>query len=337
MFDPTSFPALTLNQKAIETANSLSQWDAGSALAREAENVYREGLASFGADYAPDTWNARQQEIADSRAAQWKELCEKAYNVIIQARASWVPWTVAGPARYNSRKNSAKADAQMRAQQEWSEKLNHFLTNTREWIRDALPMEEILAEYRSGKRQDAISGDDPAAVEKLQARVDGIRERHERGKQWNAYYRKHGTMKGFPGMPDEKAAKLDEHLNTLPPTFRQPYMTGSSTATANIRRLEQRIEEIKKAREAATHQDEDCGPKPYNGFFVEISKPDNRIYISFNGKPEVEARDVLKHNGFHWSPRAGLWMRQLTDNALYSLQHYVIPGLENVMGGAQDG
>ena len=330
MFFVDSFPALALNQRAIEAANSVSQWDAGNRLAHEAESVYREGLASFVSEYPADTWNAQQRAIAEIRAAEWKKLCEEAYNDIINRRASWVPWTVSGPARYNSKKNDAKADAQIKAEQEWKEKRERFLGRTLLMLQNALPLEEILAEYRSGKRQDAISGDDPAAVEKLQARVDGIRERHERGKQWNAYYRKHGTMKGFPGMDEEKAAKMDEHLNTLPPVFRQPYMTGSSTATANIRRLEQRIEEIKKAREAATRQDEDCGPKPYNGFFVEISRQENRIYISFNDKPESDARDVLKHNGFHWSPKAGLWMRQLTDNALYSLRQFVIPGLEKV-------
>ena len=35
---------LSLNQNSISQANSASQYDAGSALAREAEAVYREGL-----------------------------------------------------------------------------------------------------------------------------------------------------------------------------------------------------------------------------------------------------------------------------------------------------
>lgn len=45
-----------------------------------------------------------------------------------------------------------------------------------------------------------------------------------------------------------------------------------------------------------------------------------RLQLIFDGKPEDAVRDILKKNGFKWSPKNGAWQRQLTDNALFSLK-----------------
>ena len=93
---------LSLNQNSISQANSASQYDAGSALAREAEAVYRGGLEKMQPANA-GTLNERQQAILTARLDEWKSLVEKAYNDIIAKRAAWMPWTVCGPARYRRR------------------------------------------------------------------------------------------------------------------------------------------------------------------------------------------------------------------------------------------
>lgn len=46
----------------------------------------------------------------------------------------------------------------------------------------------------------AISSDDPEAVEKLEAKLKALQDAQERDKALNAYYRKHKTVKGFPGI-----------------------------------------------------------------------------------------------------------------------------------------
>jgi hypothetical protein len=45
-----------------------------------------------------------------------------------------------------------------------------------------------------------------------------------------------------------------------------------------------------------------------------------RLQLIFDGKPSDEVREVLKKNGFKWSPKNGAWQRQLTDNAICSLK-----------------
>ena len=44
-----------------------------------------------------------------------------------------------------------------------------------------------------------------------------------------------------------------------------------------------------------------------------------RLQLLFDGIPEASTRDVLKKNGFKWSPSNKAWQRLLNDNARYSL------------------
>lgn len=308
---------LNLNRATIEAANNVSQWDAGDVLAREAEAAYLEGLQEM---QPADEMTDQQQEIYTARAADWKQLVEKAYNDIIARRASWVPWSVCGPARYNAAKEGAKADRQMAAAADWSEKMQRFVTNTADMIRNAAPVEQILAEYRSGKRRDAIQADDPLALEKLTAKLEGMKERHEEGKRRNAWWRKHGTMIGYPGMTEKAAENMDTVINSQPPFARAPYPSYSvSNRNQEMKRISDRIEEIRRQREAGSEE------QTYNGFTVK--QEEGRINISFDTKPEPEARELLKRHGFHWSPRAMVWTRQATGNAMFALKNYVLPGL----------
>lgn len=313
---------LNLNTNMISAANNASQFDAGNVLAREAEHVYIEGLGKMQAGLEGDELNDVQSGILNRRQVEWKSLVEKAYNDIISRRASWVPWTVSGPANYPSRRMNARADAQMNAANEWDAKMNRFIENTQNMLRDAVPLEQLLSEYRSGKRREAIPGDDPLALQKLSARLEGMKERHELMKQRNAWWRKHNTMNGCPGFTDEQAAKMDKEIMNRIQIWQIPYPHFSlSNSNAEIRRLEERIKTISSQREAGDAK------QIYNGFTVEQSGADGRINITFDDKPEEAARNVLKSNGFHWSPRAKVWTRQLTPNALRAVKHYLIPGL----------
>lgn len=311
---------LNLNQNSIHSANNASQFDAGSVLAREAEHVYAEGLQKMQAA-CPDP-NEVQAGILASRLESWRGLVEKAYNDIIARRASWVPWTVSGPANYPAKRMNAKADAQMNAANEWDEKMNRFIDNTRNMLRDAIPHEQLIAEYRSGKRREAISGDDPLALEKLSARLEGMKERHETKKKINAWWRKHKTMIGCPAISEEAAKKIDDDMKNHKFHIDIPFASYSlSNSLAEIKRIEERIKTISAQREAGDAE------QIYNGFTVEQSAAEGRINITFDDKPEEAARNVLKSNGFHWSPRAQVWTRQLTPNAVRAVKYYVVPGL----------
>lgn len=303
---------LNLNPEYIHNADSNSQFDAGSALAREGERIYTSGLEKLEgrADHTDD-----QRAYLAQRREGWKALCETAYNDMIRRRASYVPWTVAGPANYNAKKNNRLADAAMNASIEWGEKLKAYIANTLETVRDLVPDSVKVDRYRTGKDSRAISADDPLAVEKLTARIEYLKEEHAQNLAMTKYYRKHKTMKGAPGISDENAARLDADLERLPECMRCFGFPSNETAT--IRRMESRLADLVKQREQIPTKTAETA---YKGFSVRENESINRLQIIFDGKPDEETRNTLKANGFRWSPREGAWQRQLTDNARAALR-----------------
>lgn len=160
-----------------------------------------------------------------------------------------------------------------------------------------------------------ISADDPQAVEKLTARIEYLKEEHAQNLAMTKYYRKHKTMKGAPGVDAEHAARLDAELERLPECMRG--FGFPSNETAMIRRLESRLAALAKEREQIPMQSAETA---YKGFSVRENASLNRLQIIFDEKPGEEARNVLKANGFRWSPREGAWQRQLNENARAALR-----------------
>ena len=132
-------------------------------------------------------------------------------------------------------------------------------------------------------------------------------------KEINAYFRKHATSLGCPGLSDEDAAKLDRRVQEGYSREKQPYPSYVlSGNTAEIRRLRQRIEEVSR-----TQSTEYVG-WDFPGGRAEADKEDNRLRLYFDEKPSEEQRSKLKCNGFKWAPSVGAWQRQLNDNAIHA-------------------
>lgn len=303
---------LNLNAEYIHNADYNSQFDAGSALAREGEKIFASGLEKLAA--MPDHTEEQRAYLIQRREG-WKNLCETAYNDMLRRRASYVPWTVAGPANYNAKKFNRIADTAMNASAEWAEKLTAYINNTAETVRDLVPDSVKIDRYRTGKDARPISADDPLAVEKLTARIEHLKEEHAQNLALTKYYRKHKTIKGAPGISDEAAARIDAQMESIPECMRGFGYPSNETAT--IRRLESRLAALVKEREQIPAQ---TVATAYNGFSVRENASINRLQIIFDGKPDEETRNTLKVNGFRWSPREGAWQRQLTDNARAALR-----------------
>ena len=82
-----------------------------------------------------------------------------------------------------------------------------------------------------------------------------------------------------------------------------------SNNNAEIRRVRQRIESLTRANEVAYVGWE------FDGGHVEANRDQGRLQVFFDGKPEADARQQLKENGFRWAPSVGAWQRLLNDNA----------------------
>ena len=79
---------------------------------------------------------------------------------------------------------------------------------------------------------------------------------------------------------------------------------------ANIRRVQQRIDDLKNRGE--------FGGWTFPGGEAKINESENRLQLFFEEKPTEDQRRELKSNGFKWAPSQGAWQRQLTKNAIYA-------------------
>ena len=157
----------------------------------------------------------------------------------------------------------------------------------------------------------AISSDDPEAVEKLEAKLKALQAAQERDKSLNAYYRKHKTVKGFPGISDDRAAKMDTSLAELREAIRRPVPAFQlSNRNAEINRLKKRIEQLRSV-DSMEHIE-----FPFEGGLLTTNEEINRVQIIFDDVPDESTRAKLKAYGFRWAPSEMAWQTQRTPAAL---------------------
>ncbi len=161
--------------------------------------------------------------------------------------------------------------------------------------------------------KNAISASDPQALEKLTEKMNTCKEMQSYMKAVNAYFRKHGTCKGYPDMSEVKAIELDLRVEKAYSWEKKPYPSWAlSNNNAEIKRLENRIAEITRNQEIGFN-----GWEFENGY-AETNTDMNRLQLFFDERPDEKQRASLKSNGFRWAPSQGAWQRQLNDNAIYA-------------------
>lgn len=162
----------------------------------------------------------------------------------------------------------------------------------------------------------AISSDDPQAIEKLTAKLHGLKYQQGFMKEVNAYYRKHQTCRGCRLLSDETAAELDKRMETAHSWETAPYPTYIlSGNNQEIHRIEKRIQQLTQAKEVGFSGWE------FDGGKVVANSEKNRLQVFFDSIPPEDVRQALKGHGFRWARSEGAWQRQLSSNAIYSARH----------------
>lgn len=157
---------------------------------------------------------------------------------------------------------------------------------------------------------------DPHARELLNDQLQKLQKKLEDDKALNAYYRKHKSFEGFPGLSAETAAKLSaDFADTRQrcPWIDKPIPDYELTSLrGKIKRVQARIVELDKLQQAQTEPDP---ATDYDGFQLIRNAAENRLQIIFDEIPDPDMREKLKSHSFRWSPRNKAWQRQLTPNA----------------------
>lgn len=189
--------------------------------------------------------------------------------------------------------------------QAW-EKNHQFYTET----------QKILDKIKGILRgKDIIKSSDEDAIERLEEKLDALKENQERMRAVNKAIRLKNTKKG-----DEELKILgysDEQIQEL----RTPDFMGRvgfpayalQNNNANIHRVEERLKSLKAVKEKGTKETE------FELFKVVENVEAMRLQIIFGEKPEADVRAVLKKNGFKWAPSQGAWQRMLNPAGKYAL------------------
>lgn len=165
----------------------------------------------------------------------------------------------------------------------------------------------------------AISSDDPNALEKLQEKLEKLTKKQEMFKAVNKIV-KSKKLSDLAKVEQMVALGISEavaqkFLSTE--TFSGPGIPRYELTNnlANMKRIEQRIAQLKKL-EAIPHSEEEI-----NGVRLVVSPEDNRVQLFFPGKPSEEKRTELKRNGFRWAPSVGAWMAYLNAYAIHKAKN----------------
>lgn len=163
--------------------------------------------------------------------------------------------------------------------------------------------------------REIIKSDDERAIEKLEEKLEDMKNLQEQMKAANKAIRLKDVEAGNDLL--REMGYSEEAIKQL----REPDFCGRlgypdyqlSNNNANIHRIEERLKRLKAVKERGSSEQE------YKTFKAVENTEAMRYQIIFDGKPDAEIRDLLKSNGFKWAPSQGAWQRQITSNGKYAL------------------
>ena len=281
----------SINEGAARRAkemNSFSDYPPGSATAKYRHYVDKAfALAQEQKKRVDPMYHEKIDSLLDTYARKLAVNMNHGYEIDARVPSIMIAGGSNFPVRQKEKQNAAR-DSNM---QEW------------QYIQGLL--DKIRSTGMGGIRQD-----DPQAIPKLQKKLDGLEKAQETMKAVNAYYRKHGTLDGCPHLSPENIENLKADMASGWHYEKKPFQSWElSNNNAEIRRVRQRIESLTRASEVAYVGWE------FDGGHVEANRDQGRLQVFFDGKPEADARQQLKENGFRWAPSVGAWQRLLNDNA----------------------
>ena len=165
----------------------------------------------------------------------------------------------------------------------------------------------------AAKNNNAISSDDPDALEKLQEKLVALQKRQETMKAINKICRskKLSEIEMFDKIKNDFQLSDDTVNSLLNP--RQAYL-GKGFPSFSLTNNNAKINQVKK-RIKRLEALEKLETKTYEvgEVTLKLNVEDNRIELFFPGKPSYEFRKELKNNGFRWSPQKGAWQKQISN------------------------
>lgn len=165
------------------------------------------------------------------------------------------------------------------------------------------------------ENNNAISSDDPNAIERLTVKLAHLVKTQEFMKKVNAahakYLKKPASLE-LSDLSEEWKKKIMEYVpeySWLKHPFAPYRLTNNNASIATVR---QRLAKLQKIEEAGNEE------KFYGEIRVFANADENRVQMFFPGKPSDEVRKSLKGYGFRWTPTVGCWQAFYSNRAKWA-------------------
>lgn len=229
--------------------------------------------------------------VLESEFARYREGYRVRFQKKLASAARCASWMITGPANFPV----ARMEKRNRVAHKRLEEMLEFRERALSAIRKTLCPE--LRPIMSG---------DADALQRLQAEIEEREKRQAHMKLVNSTIRKHLKADKAGKMAALLAVGLTQAqaVAALTPNcfggigFESFELTNNN---ANIKRMKDRHVAI--SRNQSTPASEAIGANAS----VEDCPADNRVRLTFPGKPSVEVRTKLKSSGFRWTPSLGVW------------------------------
>lgn len=249
------------------------------------------GLQEF-LDQLPEDIRGEYEDKYIDKYKEWLYAMSRCFSQAITGSGGWKPSTF----RRHEKTNQAEKNALQRLN-DWCEKV-----------------------IKRCNRQQRLTG--WAEVERLQEKLDTLKRNQEIMKAANKIIRdkKLAEVEKVDelvalGFSEEQSLKLMDPSQGWWGAGFAPFSLSNNNA--KIRETERNL---KRHLEMAQSKDE---KREYPWGVVRYDYSDERYRLVFNERPSHDIIDLLKSNGFKWSPKNEAWQRQITPNAQYALRRII--------------
>lgn len=254
-------------------------------------------------------YDSIMMEFSDSSQAQAK--FERLFLLSLAAKARCMSSMITGPARFPV----AKAERANERERKISSEMLAYI----ERVRKAKAQEAYYAAHPEARP--VMSGDSDA-IQRLQDRLAKLEKAQETMVAVNKIVRKQPADRAALVALLGSESRADDILK--PDCFGgigfAPYSLANNRAEIN--RTKERIASLEAAKAKPSAE------TTINGVRVLENTEAMRLQLFFDGKPAKEIIALLKSHAFKWSPSNMAWQRQLTNNAVYSFNHFVLPAIK---------
>lgn len=257
-----------------------------------------QGLQEFLAQLPEDVRDTMEERYIE-KYKEWLYAMSRCFSQMITGAGGWKPATF----RRHEKTNAAEKAARDRLD-EWCAKV-----------------------IKRANRQERLTG--WAEVERLQEKIDQLKESHEMMKQANVIVR-NKKLAEVEKVDELVALGFSEEnaILILHPKY-DWYGQGFSSYQLSRKLADIKDAEAKMKRHASMASKEDT-EQTYEWGTLRTDYSDERYRFVFDGKPCQEVIDLMKHNAFKWSRANMAWQRQITPNATYAVKNYILPKLEEI-------